>query len=578
MNRTAKFLGLVVLFAAIIGMTETGWTDDEIPSPFIGVLKPAVHPDSAGPVDMTFSFAPTEHCPTCNDVTITVITEKGLKYLGPESWTVHVDTANPYSTVLHIILPPDDTSCLRVRMQSGRISVTDYACFVTTDDSVEFWKGYPERSYWDIPIPEPDTTRYEVRIDLRNPRHYEHIMKHKDIVGPIEVTADSGFYIIHVTRQQFDGMKRERFKCEYLEEPPPRKPGQPGGGTFKRIRPAPDSSQDRRIHKSGWTDDVVPMPFTCVLEPVVHPDSAGPVDMTFSFAPTEHCRDCDEVTMTVITKNGLKHLGPESWTVHVDSASPYSTVLHIILPPDDTSSLRIRIQSGGLFATAYAYFVTTGDSVEFWKGYPEGRYWDIPSPEPDTTKYEVRIDLRNPVRYEFIKKHEDEVAPIEPTADSGFYIIHITREQFDDLKRDNYRCDYLKEPPPRKPGRPGVKIKTFKRSEPAPDSSRNRTPRQKTGGEIWLDCVDGEDEWGRLYANTLIRFILGFANHYDDVVHGIVNGFRIYSPNGATWDSTYWDTLGTLAWLESFDLLFGVYGRSATGSGADSIKFVGITQ
>jgi len=92
-----------------------------------------------------------------------------------------------------------------------------------------------------------------------------------------------------------------------------------------------------------------------------------------------------------------------------------------------------------------------------------------------------------------------------------------------------------------------------------------------------MDCVDGEDGSGRLYPNTLIRFILGYANYYDDDVHGIVNGFRIYSPDGATWGSTYWDTLGTLAWQESFDFWFGVYTKSITGSGADSIKFVGIT-
>ena len=304
------------------------------------------------------------------------------------------------------------------------------------------------------------------------------------------------------------------------------------------------------INETGWTTQPdVEMPFTCVLEPTVHPDSAGPVDMTFGFAPTEHCRDCDEVTMTVITKNGLKYLGPESWTVQLDSVSPYSTTLQIILPPNDTSSIRIRIQSGNRFATAYAYFVTASDSVEFWKGPPFKSYWDIPLPEPDTTRYKVKIDLRNPRRFKHIMQFEDEFGPIKETTDSGFYFIRTTRDAVDMLRREGFKCEYLKEPPPRKPGRPGVKMKgTLKRTVPPPDSGRDSRHHKTNGGEVWLDCVDGEDEWGRLYPNTLIRFILGFANHYNDDVHGIVNGFRVYSPDGATWGSFTADTLN-LGWF-----------------------------
>jgi len=270
------------------------------------------------------------------------------------------------------------------------------------------------------------------------------------------------------------------------------------------------------------------------LEPVEHPDSAGPVDMKFGFTIKDElctrCKCCDEIPVEAITTGSLEYNGEKSWTARPspDTSHSFSTTLSITLPPNDTSSLRMVLKMGNARPATHVYFVTTGDSVEFWKGYPEGSYWDIPIPEPDTTRYEVRIDLWNPKRYEYIRDKKDLFGPLQPTNDSGFYIIRITRELFNDLKMEHFKCEYLKEPPPMKPGRPGVKMKTFKRSEPAPDSSGDRKHHRSGSGEIWLDCVDGEDGSGRLYSDTLIRFILGFANHYNDDVYGIINGSRIH--------------------------------------------------
>ncbi len=319
------------------------------------------------------------------------------------------------------------------------------------------------------------------------------------------------------------------------------------------------------------------------LEPVEHPDSAGPLDMKFGFTIKDDfcagCKCCDEIPVEVIPMNGLQYHGEKLWIAHPDPGKDhsFSTILPITLPPNDTSSLRIVLKFGEKARVpAHVYFVTTGDSVEFWKGPPFKSYWDIPLTEPDTTRYEVKIDLRNPRRLKLIMQFEKEFGPITETADSGFYIIRSTRDAVDMLRREGFKCEYLKEPPPRKPGRPGLKSTS---KQPKKQKTRHPHPKpdKKNDGQIWLDCVDGEDEWGRLYANQLIRFILGFANHYGDDVYGIANGFRIYSPDGASWDTTMPETLPTLAWEEAFDSYFGIFYKSLTGSGADSIKFVGIT-
>jgi hypothetical protein len=288
---------------------------------------------------------------------------------------------------------------------------------------------------------------YDLTIDLRDPDNYELI---KNLVDTLMPTDQPGF---------FRAMVKWNIIMELRDQ----------GIEFYKTQEGPPKPRD-----TGWTtDEYVPMPFTWVLEPKVHPHRAGPVDMMFSFVPTEHCAGCNKATVTVTTKKGLEYLGPSSWTVQVDSANPYSTVLHIILPPNDTSSIHVRMQSGGLYAIADRYFVTTGDSVEFWKGYPEKGAWDdFYLPEPDTTRYEVRIDLRNTKRYEYIRDQEDLFGPLQPTNDSGFYSIRITRELFNDLKMEGFECEYLEEPPPMKPGRPGVG--TFKRIRPEPDSTRQR--------------------------------------------------------------------------------------------------------
>ncbi len=55
---------------------------------------------------------------------------------------------------------------------------------------------------------------------------------------------------------------------------------------------------------------------------------------------------------------------------------------------------------------------------------------------------------------------------------------------------------------------------------------------------------------------------------------GITNGFRVYSPDGATWTTTVGDTTGVLGGTQ-FDLIFSINPWSITGSDADTVGFGG---
>jgi hypothetical protein len=75
---------------------------------------------------------------------------------------------------------------------------------------------------------------------------------------------------------------------------------------------------------------------------------------------------------------------------------------------------------------------------------------------------------------------------------------------------------------------------------------------------------------------TQIRWILRAKN--DSTVNfNISNGFRVYSPDGATWDSTRGDTLGrpvAILSKSNFELGYNINKFSADGIGADTIGFI----
>ncbi len=90
---------------------------------------------------------------------------------------------------------------------------------------------------------------------------------------------------------------------------------------------------------------------------------------------------------------------------------------------------------------------------------------------------------------------------------------------------------------------------------------------------VILDSVEGMVGDSLLLPNALVRFNIRI-NSGDIHYSGITNGFRIYSPDGATWTTSRGDTVGSMGGSQ-FDLIFQINHFSSDGVGADTIGFGG---
>ncbi len=91
---------------------------------------------------------------------------------------------------------------------------------------------------------------------------------------------------------------------------------------------------------------------------------------------------------------------------------------------------------------------------------------------------------------------------------------------------------------------------------------------------VTLDNVIGLDGLGRLIAGDNISFELRMTYNAGRPLWCIVNGFRVYSPDGATWQPIVPDTV-SLGWPTMFNLIYQINTYSVTGTGADTVMFGG---
>jgi hypothetical protein len=103
------------------------------------------------------------------------------------------------------------------------------------------------------------------------------------------------------------------------------------------------------------------------------------------------------------------------------------------------------------------------------------------------------------------------------------------------------------------------------------------TVQNPTPGEasVSLDHVDGFSvENNGLWAEVPISFNFRMTNFTSHSVNGFTTGFRLYSPDGATWQPAVGDT-ASLGWWSRFDLFFDILHHSCNGVGSDTIGFGG---
>jgi hypothetical protein len=100
------------------------------------------------------------------------------------------------------------------------------------------------------------------------------------------------------------------------------------------------------------------------------------------------------------------------------------------------------------------------------------------------------------------------------------------------------------------------------------------TAAHAQNGEVTLESVTGLWNTDTLITGQDITFSFRVNNNTAWAIKGMNNGFKISSPNGATWTASSGDTTGTLGKLE-FDGGFFIVDTDVDGMVADTIGFGG---
>ncbi len=105
----------------------------------------------------------------------------------------------------------------------------------------------------------------------------------------------------------------------------------------------------------------------------------------------------------------------------------------------------------------------------------------------------------------------------------------------------------------------------------------NHNGEEVSGGAITIDHIDGlYAPPDSITAGQIVTFYMRFTNNSGSPITGATNGFKIWSPDGAQWDTVVCDTTGALN-KEQFDGGIFINSFSVTGSGEDTVAFGGFS-
>ena len=204
----------------------------------------------------------------------------------------------------------------------------------------------------------------------------------------------------------------------------------------------------------------VPMPFDWSLMPASLPAAPGPFGLQFSLSATDYCRDCKEAIITVTTKGSLVYSGSLTWTVPLSEDVPYTTVLPVVLPPDDTGSIHLRVQSGRFVRNVRRWFVSTREIVTVMVGDPRTAprrgpsYWEQLRASSTAEQLQQIVDVRIDLREEFprrLKMVLELVGDLKPTEEDSVFTARLSRDDVLTLNGWGVICDVLRQPPPPPP-------------------------------------------------------------------------------------------------------------------------------
>jgi hypothetical protein len=298
------------------------------------------------------------------------------------------------------------------------------------------------------------------------------------------------------------------------------------------------------------------------LKPVSLPGRAGPVQIEFIVNAFKQPKDTTE---TLRAEFEIEVLGdiivnhPIQWTAQVPWDQPYREIIDVVVLPDDTGGLRIRMAAPGRANSISIWLWETDEGVI--------SHGTDPSFHPPTrerkSEYEMFMDTASaetanemikgyfslavlPQNYleEAVDLLGDQLKPYEGQGyegpDDSMYVAMMPRwVRYKLLDLQVYVAD---SPPP-----PIVPMPGFDRNNPG--GERDKRPGDsssesqghselRTDSDVYLVGVEGESSPGYLDYGETIRFHIGIDNSTGGYIGGMTNGFRIYSPDGAEWDTT----------------------------------------
>jgi len=295
-------------------------------------------------------------------------------------------------------------------------------------------------------------------------------------------------------------------------------------------------------------------PKTCLLEPVKHPQQPGPVDLVFRFAPPDDYEGDGRFRVRAYSIDGGQYLGPDEWEFTAFPDQPYERTLSLIVAPDTVTSLTMSIAGGDGMVNPVAYFIHRNDSVEFWKAYP--RPPDVPADR--TQKLDDSLAFRFTIRNtEEFRKVVNILGEL-PNSSLGTPIT--TRATFRQLMQISNlgikvtNLDIYRDGEDTTEYRGGLRIREQKRpssqdrDKKAPGGGSDSTGDSSLQGTLGLgekdrltavsiDAVVPMLPDGSILASDTVEFRFRVSNYFPPCIRGLTNGFRIYSPDGATWNS-----------------------------------------
>lgn len=166
-----------------------------------------------------------------------------------------------------------------------------------------------------------------------------------------------------------------------------------------------------------------------LLEPITDLTTDGPVKMSMTVIPKEGFGDT--LTFQIIGTQGLVPVGSDKRTILANKDGNFVTEFEILIPKNDSAQLTVEILADPPTASQIRWFVTTADTVEYFRGHPmdwarrirpqsDWKAWSAKWPEsvrkratpPDSNTSQFRTEPAPRSEYQLLEMRRIEESPL----------------------------------------------------------------------------------------------------------------------------------------------------------------------